>query len=110
MARELKDPFRAQGTGASLSLNSAHFIFGIVPENPFKINLLWEATLLPSFALHPICLENWEPIKEDLVVVYISSTFPVGWDLYKCLSTATNKDLSSVVKIVMHNFYFEVEL
>lgn len=101
---------KPKALGVFLSLEGIHFIFGIIPENPFKINLLWEATLLPSFAVHPICLENSEHIKEDLVVVYISSSFPVGWDFYKCLSTTTTKDLSSVVKIVIHNFYFEVEL
>lgn len=110
MARELKNTFRPQGTGVSLSLNGTHFIFGIVSGNPFKLHLLLEGTLLPSFALHPICLENWELIEEDLVVVSIPSTFPVGWDFYKCPSTTPSKDLSSVVKIVIHNSYFEVEL
>lgn len=110
MVRELKNIFRPQGTGVSLSLNGTHLIFGIVSGNPFKLSLLLGGTLLPSFALHPICLENWELIKEELVVVSIPSAFPAGWDFHQCLSTTPNKDLSSVVKMVIHNSYFKVEL
>lgn len=113
LATELNNPFRAQGTWVSLGLNGTHFLLGMVPENSFKNQYFIRSNITLIICLTSNLFGKLRARKRGsgctLYVFYFSSWMRLFINAWALLPIRIcHFDYS--VKVVTHNFYFEVEL